>query len=144
MSTSTHPSHTHDVRIERSTTIRKLMTASPHTIGAEQKLSRAHKLMRDENLRHLPVLRGGKLVGVLSQRDLYFLETIAGVDVEIDTVVDAMTPDVYTVGPEESLRSVAAVMAERKYGCAVIIERGRVLGIFTATDALRHLADALP
>lgn len=130
-------------QIARATTMRHVMTACPHTIGSDQTLATAHKVMRDEGLRHLPVLRGGKLVGVISQRDLYFLETIAGVDIDIDKVADAMTPDVYTVGPDERLRDVARVMAERKYGCAVVIEGGHVLGIFTVTDALRHLADAL-
>lgn len=130
-------------QVARATTIRQVMTACPTTIGSDQTLSTAHKVMRGEGLRHLPVLRAGKLVGMLSQRDLYFLETIAGVDIEIDKVADAMTPDVYTTGPDESLRDVARVMAERKYGCAVVMERGRVLGIFTVTDALRHLAEAL-
>lgn len=117
------------------------MTTCPHTIGSDQTLARAHKMMRELGVRHLPVLRSGRLVGVLSQRDLYFLETIAGVDVEIDSVADAMTQDVYTAGPSESIRDVARVMALRKYGCAVVMEGDRILGIFTVTDALRHLAD---
>lgn len=136
--TTTEPSY-----ISRTTKIRQVMTPSPHTIGSDQKLSTAHKVMREHQLRHLPVLRAGKLVGVLSQRDLYFLESLAGVDIEIDCVADAMTQEVYAVHPDDSLREVARIMANRKYGCAVVIDRGRLLGIFTATDALRHLADAL-
>lgn len=132
---------TADVR--RQTSIGELMTRSPHTIGSDQTLATAHRLMREHHLRHLPVLRGGRLVGVLTQRDLYFLETIAGVDLEIDRVADAMSPEVYTVAPEESLRDVARTMAVRKLGCAVVIDKGHVAGIFTATDALRHLGDML-
>ncbi|MBX3203748.1 MAG: CBS domain-containing protein [Labilithrix sp.] len=119
------------------------MTPSPHTIGSDQKLARAHKVMREHRLRHLPVLRGGRLVGVLSERDLFFLETIAGVDIDLDAVSDAMTPDVYTAHPDDALRDVARIMAVRRYGCAVVMEDGHLLGIFTATDALRHLAEAL-
>ena len=119
------------------------MTPCPHTIGSDQTLAQAHKIMRERNLRHLPVLRGGKLIGVLSQRDLLFTETLAGVDIHIDSVTDAMTPDVYTAHPEDAVRDVARVMAARKYGCAVVVENGRLLGIFTVTDALRHLAEAL-
>lgn len=129
--------------ISRSTKISQVMTPAPHTIGSDQKLAQAHKIMRERGLRHLPVLRAGKLVGVLSQRDLFFLETISGVDVDIDAVSDAMTPDVYTAHPDDAVRDVARVMATRKFGCAVVVENGRLLGIFTATDALRHLADAL-
>jgi acetoin utilization protein AcuB len=82
-------------------------------------------------------------VGVLTQRDLYFLETITGVDVAIDTVTDAMSPDVYSVAPDERVRDVARTMADRKLGCAVVVDRDAVVGIFTATDALRHLADSI-
>lgn len=133
-----------DRPITRSTTMNEVMSPAPHTIGSEQKLMKAHKMMRELGIRHLPVLRGGRLVGVISQRDLYFLETIAGVDVEIDKVADAMTPEVYVVRPDDYLRDVARVMADHRYGCAVVTdEQGGVVGIFTATDALRHVADSL-
>jgi acetoin utilization protein AcuB len=129
---------------KKATTVAEVMTVCPHTIGSDQKLAKAHQIMRELGIRHLPVLRAGTLVGVLSQRDLYFLETIAGVDIDIDKVADAMTPDVFTTHPEEPLRHVAREMANKKYGCAVVMdENGRVLGIFTVTDALRHLADIL-
>lgn len=128
----------------RQTSIGDLMTPAPHTIGSDQKLAMAHKVMRDHALRHLPVLRGGRLVGVLTQRDLFFLETVAGVDIAIDNVTDAMSPDVYSVTPDEPLHDVVRTMADRKIGCAVVVDRGAVVGIFTATDALRHLADQLP
>lgn len=129
---------------KKPTTVADVMTVCPHTIGSDQKLAKAHQIMRELGIRHLPVLRGGKLVGVLSQRDLYFLESLAGVDVDIDQVADAMTPDVFTTLPDEPLRNVAREMANKKYGCAVVMdEDGRVLGIFTVTDALRHLADVL-
>ena len=129
--------------ISRTTKLRHVMTPSPHTIGSDQPLSVAHRLMREHQLRHLPVLRAGKLVGVLSQRDLFFVESLTGVDVEIDRVADAMTQDVYTAHPDDALRDIARIMATRKYGCAVVMRQGQLLGIFTVTDALRHLADAL-
>jgi acetoin utilization protein AcuB len=115
------------------------MTPQPLTIGRDQSLEVAHQMMRDHGVRHLPVLEHGQLVGVVSQRDLYFLESIAGVDLNKDRVDEGMSPDTYAVGPEESVEEVAAVMADRRLGSAVVIERGRVVGIFTATDALRIL-----
>lgn len=116
------------------------MTPSPHTVGSGQPLAIAHAMMRTHRLRHLPVLEAGKLVGVLTQRDLYYLGTVDGVDENTDTVADAMTVDVYVASPDDPIRDVAQTMAARKYGCAVIVERGRVVGIFTANDALRHLS----
>jgi acetoin utilization protein AcuB len=130
-------------RIVRNVLLGEVMTRSPHTIGVEQKLSYAHELMRTHRLRHLPVLRAGKLVGVLSQRDLYFIEALSGTDIDVDAVADAMTSDVYVVAPGDHLRDVARTMAEHRYGSAVVVEKGQVVGIFTATDALRHIADAL-
>jgi acetoin utilization protein AcuB len=121
--------------------MRDVMTPTPYTIGSEQKLSLAHQKMSAHHLRHLPVLRGGKLVGILTQRDLYFLQSMAGVDVNLDVIADAMTPDVYTTTPDATLREVAHDMAKHKYGCAVVMDHGEVIGIFTITDALRHLSD---
>ena len=124
-------------------TIAEVMTTDPHTIGAEQPLARAHDMMREHGLRHLPVLEGGKLIGVLSQRDLYFVEAIAGVDAKIDHVADALASELFTVAPGECVRDVARTMGEHKYGCAIVLDRGHVVGIFTATDALALLARAM-
>jgi acetoin utilization protein AcuB len=91
-------------------------------------------------VRHLPVLDGGKLAGILSQRDLFFVETLRDVDPAKVPVEDAMTRDVYVVPPERPLGEVAAMMVERKYGCAVVVRGAKVVGIFTTNDALRVLA----
>jgi acetoin utilization protein AcuB len=123
-----------------NTTIRKYMTRGPYTIGQEQTLRVAHEVMREHNVRHLPVLEGGKLVGVLSQRDLHLIETLKDVDPATTTVDEAMTGDVYITGPEAPLDEVASHMAEHKYGSAVVVERGKVVGLFTTVDALSALS----
>jgi acetoin utilization protein AcuB len=122
------------------TTIAEVMTTAPHTIGRDQKLAFAHDLMREHRFRHLPVLDGGQLVGVLSQRDLYFNESIGGADVEMDSVAEVMTSVVFTVAPGDCVADVAQTMAVHKYGCAIVVDRGHVVGIFTSTDALALLA----
>ena len=121
-----------------------IMTPQPVTIGRHETLTTAHRLMRSHNIRHLPVLEHGDLVGIVSQRDLLFLETIRGVDVDKDTVEDAMTTDTYAVAPDTPIATVAKQMARKRYGCAVVMERGRVAGIFTATDGLRIVAAVVP
>jgi CBS domain-containing protein len=133
-----HASAAHAIS-KKPTTIAAVMTPQPYTIGRDQTIATAHRMMRDHGIRHLPVLERGEIVGVLSQRDLYFLETIAGVDIETDEVGDAMSQDSYTVAPDALIADVANTMASRRLGCAVVLERGRVVGIFTATDALRLL-----
>jgi acetoin utilization protein AcuB len=119
------------------------MTHSPHSIGQDQTLLQAHQLMRQHSIRHLPVLHGGKLAGVLSDRDLHLIETLRDVDPERVTVEEAMSPTVYTVSPEASLDEVVREMAAHRYGCAVIVDSSKVVGVFTTVDALTAFADLL-
>jgi acetoin utilization protein AcuB len=121
--------------------IRQYMTPAPHSIGRDQPLSLAQERMRNEGIRHLPVLQGGKLVGILSQRDALLIETLRDVDPAKTTVEDAMSTDVYVVSPDTPLRDVARDMAERKYGCAVVAQGAHLVGIFTTVDALRALVE---
>lgn len=123
-------------------TIAEVMTHAPHTIGRAQKLSEAHDLMRQHHVRHLPVMDDDKLVGLLSQRDLYFVEALGVGDQLVDKVFVAMACEVYQVAPGDLLSDVAREMAVHKYGCAVVVDRRRVVGIFTAIDALALLAKA--
>lgn len=123
--------------------IARYMSTTPHTIGREQTLSTAHKLMREHRVRHLPVLEGGKLVGVISDRDLALIETLRDVDVTTVTVEDAMTQAPYTVSPDASLDEVVATMAEHRYGSAIILDNGNVVGVFTTVDALTALSELL-
>jgi acetoin utilization protein AcuB len=124
-------------------TIGEKMTRSIHSIGSDQPLAQAHRIMRANGIRHLPVLAAGKLVGIVSNRDLYWLETLTEVDTEKALVEEAMTPLPYAVAPETPLAEVVREMAERKYGAAVVIAEGEVVGLFTTTDALHVLAEAL-
>jgi acetoin utilization protein AcuB len=124
-------------------TVRGFMTAAPHTIGADQTLATAHALMRKHQIRHLPVLRGSKLVGLLSQRDILFIENLPGVEPDRVLVEEAMSEDPFAISPETSLEWVATEMGEHKYGSAVILDHGKVVGVFTTIDALTALQELL-
>ena len=102
-------------------TMSEVMTPSPHSIGREQTLAMAHDLMRAEGVRHLPVLHGGKLVGLVSLRDLHLVETLPGTVPATTRVEEAMSPDVFAVSPTAGLRDVARTMADRKLGSVVVI-----------------------
>jgi acetoin utilization protein AcuB len=123
--------------------IHRFMTKEPHTISARSTLAEAHQAMRERAVRHLPVVHEGKLVGVVSQRDLYLLETLRGVDVGRELVEEAMTDEPFVVAPDALLEEVADAMATRKHGSAIVVERSTVVGIFTSTDALRALGALL-
>jgi acetoin utilization protein AcuB len=127
----------------RELTIADRMTRTPLLIGVEQSLTAAHEVMRSNGIRHLPVLHGGKLVGVVSQRDLHIVESLRDVSPDEVTVEEAMTQDVYAVPPRTPLREVVSEMAERKLGSAVVVEGTRIVGVFTIVDALDTLVGIL-
>lgn len=123
--------------------ISRYMTSQPWTIRRDARLSQAIALMREHEVRHLPVLDAGALVGIVSERDVFRLERLASPG-EILTVEDAMTVDVYTARSDEQVDHVVEAMAAHKYGAAIVVNRrDAVEGIFTSVDGLRVLADVL-
>jgi acetoin utilization protein AcuB len=123
--------------------IQKYMTTSPHSIGGEQTLSTAARMMHEHRIRHLPVLSGGKLRGLLTDRDLKLVETFRDVDPTKLTVDEAMTEQPYAVSPETPLDEVVSTMAAGKFGSAIIVQNGHVVGIFTTVDACQALSELL-
>jgi acetoin utilization protein AcuB len=121
-------------------TVSQFMTRAPHTVGIDQSLSVAHRIMRDHDLRHLPVLAKGKLVGLVSERDLAIAEALRRLDIDKATVDKAMRSDPYCVSPDTPLVEVARSMAACRHGSAVILDGDVVVGIFTTVDALLALA----
>jgi acetoin utilization protein AcuB len=99
--------------------------------------------MRERGVRHLPVIDDGKVTGVVSQRDLYLLETLRGVDAARELVEEAMSSEPFLVEPDAALEDVAEAMASHRHGSALVVADGVVVGIFTTTDALRALATLL-
>lgn len=124
--------------------IDSFMTATVHTTGAKRLLADAHRLMNEHAIRHLPVMEGGKLAGMVTQRDLHLIETLKGVNPEEVTVDEAMSADVYTVELGTPLVTVVNEMLQHKLGSAVVVDSaGKVRGIFTTIDALRALGQLL-
>lgn len=120
-------------------TIQKYMTVLPHTIGADQSLAKAEKMMTELHVRHLPVLDGGKLVGILTDRDVRLVESFKDVDPEKVTVDEAYSPEPYITEPGAPLNKVCAEMANHKFGCALVVDNHKLVGIFTWVDALKAL-----
>jgi acetoin utilization protein AcuB len=130
-------------RRTKQLTVADYMTKSPAQIGSEQPLRLAHELMRKKRIRHLPVLHGGRLVGIVSLRDLHLVETLQGVDPNEVLIEEAMSPEVYCVAGDAPLQSVVREMAKRKLGSAIVTRGNKVVGVFTTIDALRALDQAL-
>lgn len=122
------------------------------TLDAAEHLDLADDVMRLGRIRHMPVVAGRRLVGILSQRDLFraaasTVERLSA-DAERDwlaklSVADAMTTDVVTIEPNEPIRHAVETMLIRRIGCLPVVADGCLVGLLSETDCLRVLAEVL-
>jgi acetoin utilization protein AcuB len=119
-----------------------MMTPFPHAIDIDAPLADARALMHSRGIRHLPVMEGGRLRGLITDRDAKLaLGPDLGSPPERELRVrDVYLDDAYTVEANAPLDEVAAHMAERHIGSAIVTRDGKLCGVFTATDACRALA----
>ena len=131
-------------------TTNSVMTPFPHVIGVDDSLRHARELMLLHRVRHLPVKEGNALVGVLTDRDLKrALDPDLGLPPKDELFVrDVFEPHAYVVDATEPLDNVLEHMATEHIGSALVTKHGRLVGIFTATDACRvfcrHLRSIFP
>lgn len=117
--------------------IKDFMSKIPHTIDTSSPIKEAQAIMKAHDLRHLPIVEGSKVVGVLSERDL---QKVPPEDDE-NTVKAIMIKNPYSVKKGTPLSKVTQTMSEKKYGCTIVHDgHGGIVGIFTTTDALRILS----
>ena len=135
--------------------ISEIMTPKVITVNEHDRFSLVEEKMRSFHIRHLPVVDDdGKLVGILTQRDLYRAQSPRrledgtwyydqnSLDSNILNVV--MTKKPYSLNPEDSVAKAILVMAERKYGCIPIVQKDGVLcGIITQHDILKIAAQII-
>ena len=119
--------------------LKTAMTHHPHTIRLDETVAMARKLMDSLKVRHLPVLRAGTIVGVISDRDLKLVKD----DSTCVKVEDLCVDDPITVDVATSLFVVASLMAEKRVGSVLVTDGGSLAGIFTTTDACRVLSELL-
>ena len=126
-------------------TVQSVMTPFPYSIEAGASLREGRHMMQSHDVRHLPVVRHRKLVGILSDRDLKrALDPSLGLPPKDELFVDdVMIHDPYVVETTERLDNVLDEMAEELIGCALIVREGKLVGIFTTTDACREFANHL-
>ena len=121
--------------------IQEYMTHLPILAKATDSLSSAQVTMRSNGIRHLPVMAGLDVVGIVSDRDIKFARAAWGDRAETLTVKDIMSEEIFEVHPLQKLGEVASAMEEKKIGSAIVKDADVVVGIFTTVDALRALRD---
>jgi CBS domain-containing protein len=125
------------------TRVATVMTPFPYSVDAREDLRTAHAMMGEHGIRHLPVMREGKLAGIVSERELEVaLEVIGERDPEIQLPVWAICRrEPYTVEIDAPLAEVADAMANEHIGSVLVTRKGKLAGIITTVDICRAFAE---
>lgn len=132
--------------------VRQIMTSPVVSVDADASLGTALHLMHAGNFRRLPVLQDGRLVGIITDRDLRLATNSPLVlsekwysDFILDSikVKSCMTADPVTISPETSILAAAKLMRERKFGGLPVVENDHLVGMITVTDLLDCLIHLL-
>lgn len=118
------------------------MTPLVYVLSPEATLQEAQDMMSQSGVRHLPVVDGEAVLGIVTLSDLFVHGHLLGTGDAVP-VKDLMSRELYQVEGTADLGEVARTMATRRVGSAIVLHGGKPAGVFTATDALRALADAL-
>ncbi|MFL5346873.1 MAG: CBS domain-containing protein [Hyalangium sp.] len=127
-------------------TVADLMTRDVVTLEAEEGLIQVDDLLKRHHIRHVPVVHGRKLVGLVSHRDLIraLARQPAGQGALPVSVKDVMTREVETVEPSASVRQAIEKLLDRRFGCLPVVdEQGELVGIITESDFMRLALELL-
>ncbi len=120
-----------------------IMTGEPAFADVTQSAKAAAEAMHELDVRHLPVVDGRELVGILSDRDLRAF-TIGDGDLGQSSVADIMSADVLSLSPEDPASDVVDLMVEHKVGAVPVVDAsGALVGIVSYVDVLEALRDRL-
>jgi len=128
--------------------VTQIMMGSPVTLGPEDTLDLANDVISLGRIRHIPVVDAGRLVGLLSERDLMGAAAshVFGLKQKSKSALlksvlirDVMKKRVVTVAPETSIKDAAHLMADKKIGCVPVVSDGTIVGLVTTTDILRYV-----
>lgn len=127
--------------------VKEIMSKQLVTLNADSKLSFAEDIMYLGRIRHLPVVNGKEIVGILTQRDLYKASLTSIVTnwdenktfLDSVKVAEVMTKDVIAISPDTSIEDATQIMVDRKVGCLPVVEgKNILLGLITETDVLQY------
>lgn len=118
--------------------LRDIMKREPITASELTRVGEAQRLMRTNQIRHMPVVRDGRLLGIVSERDLLAYHAAMGADRDWwrPRVTEVMSTPAQTAGPDDSITEAAGRLAAARIGALPIVELGRLIGLVTITDIL--------
>ena len=131
--------------------VKAWMTKDPITAAPAMSIKAAWKVMQDRRIRHLPVVEAGRLVGIVTDRDLRRVLPSPATSLEIHelnylldkmTLGEVMTKDVITTTPFARIPDTARTMLRNRIGALPVLEGGTLVGILSQTDVLEALTSA--
>jgi len=131
-------------------TVHDIMTTEVTTLGCNDSLQLVKDIMTLGRVRHFPVMEDGKVVGVVSQRDLYkaslgsvmkYGEKAQRAVLEGIVVKEVMSDPPITIAPHASVQEAARLMMEKKIGCLPVLEGPQLVGLVTETDMLKLIVE---
>jgi acetoin utilization protein AcuB len=122
-----------------------VMTPFPHFVDTDVQIAEVERLMSVHNIRHVPVQQDGRVVGIVSERDLHHLLNRFAPETDKARIRarDIMFDDPYIVAFDTPLNEVALEMAKHHIGSAIVVHHGKLAGMVSATDICRILAEIL-
>ena len=127
----------------------KRMTRNPKTVSPDDPLSFAAAILRENRFHHLPVVQGGRLVGILSDADLRNASFTAipkegeGGAAGDRPVREAMRTEVWSVTPDDSVEDALLILTREKFGALPVLSGDHLVGIITRADLLNAFVDLL-
>lgn len=122
--------------------VEEYTTPNPITVEAEAAIEKVHDIMKKHGIRHVPVLKGNAVVGIISERDVRVAANLSRKEKLIVKALDVMVTEPVTVSAGAALDDVAFEMSQNKIGSVLVNdENDELLGIFTVTDALNALIE---
>ena len=118
--------------------VRRRMTRDVVTVPSTATVADALDMLNAHTIRHLPVVDGGKVVGILSDRDLRLAMTGRP---DETSVSDVLTPDPLTVSSGDIVERAARILVDHNVGCVPVVDDGELVGIVTASDLLRSYVE---
>ena len=128
--------------------VREIMMGSPVTLRPEDTLDLASDVISLGRIRHIPIVDDGRLVGIITERDLMGAAAIQifglkqknrSALLKSVAIKEIMKKRVVTAAPDTPIKDVAHLMAEKKIGCVPVVSAGTVVGLVTTTDILRYV-----
>jgi len=117
--------------------VRELMTTEPITVEPDTTLGEVATLMKQEDCGSIPVVEAGRLVGIVTDRDIVIRGVAGGTDPKTQRVSTIMSADPVTIGADDDVTEAEKIMADRQIRRLPVIEDGRLVGIIVTAQIAR-------